>query len=136
MTDWIAWTRDYSVHVEQIDEQHRELFRRFNDLLEAMWDGKGKEAVRESLQFLGDYTVSHFEHEELLMSQHDYPHYRTHKSIHDGFVEEVKEFMARCGSLDLDTDVVAGVALKMGDWVKDHVKRVDVQFGELLRSRS
>jgi hemerythrin len=100
-----------------------------------MWDGKGKDAVRESLEFLGDYTVRHFKDEELLMIQHDYPHYRTHKSIHDGFVQEVKEFMAKCASADQDTGVVAGVALKLGEWVKDHIKRMDVQFGEFLRSR-
>jgi hemerythrin len=135
MVDWIAWTPDYAVHVQQIDEQHRELFRRFNDLLEAMWNGKGKEAVTDSLLFLGEYTVSHFKGEELLMMQYDYPHYRTHKGIHDGFVQEVKEFTAECANQDLETGVVVGVAVKLGDWLQDHIKRMDVQLGAFLKSR-
>jgi hemerythrin len=43
------------------------LFKRFNDLLEATWDGHGKQAVADSLQFLGNYTVYHFRAEESLM---------------------------------------------------------------------
>ncbi|MCA1959428.1 MAG: bacteriohemerythrin [Desulfomonile sp.] len=135
MADWISWTPYYSVHVEQIDDQHRELLKRFNDLLEAMWDGKGKEAVGSSLQFLADYTIYHFGAEKHLMIQHDYPNYGTHKSIHDGFVKEVREFLAKCATEDVGTGVVVGVAIKLGDWVRDHIRRMDVQFGEFLKSR-
>jgi hemerythrin len=135
MVDWIAWTPDYAVHVEQIDEQHKELFRSFNDLLEAMWDEKGKEVVTGSLQFLSNYTIFHFGAEEFLMVQHGYPDYQIHKSLHDGFVREVKEFVAKCASQDVGTEVVVGVASSLGEWVKDHVKRMDVQLGAFLKSR-
>jgi len=135
MADWISWTPDYGVNVERIDEQHRELFKRFNDLLEAMWDGKGKEAVADSLQFLADYTVHHFKAEEDVMMQYDFPHYATHKSLHDGFVQEVNEFLTECATQDVGTGVVVGVAIKLGDWVKDHIKRMDVQLGGFLKSR-
>ncbi|MGO9121022.1 MAG: hypothetical protein ACLQPD_25850 [Desulfomonilaceae bacterium] len=45
MGDWIPWLKDYEVNVAEIDEQHRELFRMFNELMDAVWDGKGKEAI-------------------------------------------------------------------------------------------
>jgi len=135
MADWILWTPEYAVHVEQIDGQHKELFRRFNDLLEAMWDEKGKEAVRDSLQFLSNYTIYHFRAEESLMVQCGYPDYQTHRRLHDGFVREVKEFVEKCASQDVGTEVVVGVAASLGEWVKDHVKRMDVQLGAFLASR-
>lgn len=32
----MAWSEDLAIGVAQIDQQHRELFRRFDDLLEAI----------------------------------------------------------------------------------------------------
>jgi hemerythrin-like metal-binding protein len=100
-----------------------------------MWDGKGKEVLDKNLLFLADYTIEHFGTEETLMKQHNYPHYMAHKKLHDDFVQEVKEFIAKFESEDLGTDLVVAVGTKLGDWVREHVKRTDVQFGKFLASK-
>jgi len=46
MADLIPWMREYEVNIEEIDEQHQELFRMFNELMDAVWDGKGKDAIK------------------------------------------------------------------------------------------
>ncbi len=67
MGQWIPWLPAYEIKVSEIDEQHRELFRMFNDLLDAMWDGKGRDIMQEKLQFLANYAVTHFNTEENYM---------------------------------------------------------------------
>jgi len=73
MGQWIPWLSAYEVKVAEIDEQHRELFRMFNDLLDAMWDGKGKAIMQEKLQFLASYAVTHFTTEENYMIRYNFP---------------------------------------------------------------
>jgi len=135
MAEWMSWTPDYSVHVRQIDEQHRELFRRFNNFLDAMWDGKGKDVLGENLMFLANYTVEHFGTEESFMRQFGYPEYQAHKQLHDSLVQEVNEFITRFRNENLDSNTVVNVANKLGDWVTNHIKGVDVRLGEFLSSR-
>ncbi|MHB9035807.1 MAG: hemerythrin domain-containing protein, partial [Armatimonadota bacterium] len=57
----VQWTPDLAVGVREIDDQHRELFKRVNDLLEAMSKGKGRDEIAKVVAFLGNYVVTHFE---------------------------------------------------------------------------
>ncbi len=45
MAEWIHWIKDFEVRVTEIDEQHRELFRLFNELMDAVWDRKAKDGA-------------------------------------------------------------------------------------------
>ena len=51
----LQWREDLAVGVKSIDEQHQELFRRINSLLEACNLGKGREEVASVIAFLGEY---------------------------------------------------------------------------------
>ena len=55
----LQWTSDFSVGETTIDHQHMELFQRFNDLLDACRQGRGKERVSLLLDFLDQYVVFH-----------------------------------------------------------------------------
>jgi hemerythrin len=135
MSDWFLWTPDLSVHVEKIDAQHRELFRRFNILAEAAFDGKGKEAIGESLQFLADYTIEHFGDEETFMKTYQFPDYTAHKQIHDAFVQDVKQFISSFESEQVTSNLVANVVQTLGDWTRDHIKGMDQQLGAFLQDK-
>ncbi|MFH0821517.1 MAG: bacteriohemerythrin [Pseudomonadota bacterium] len=135
MADWISWNADYSVKVPLIDEQHKELFRLFNEVGDALWDGKGKDKIQGALNFLADYTVEHFKAEEELMVRHGYPKYEFHKKVHDGFVQEVGSFVVRYKGEDVSSDLVVSVVNKLGDWVRNHVMEMDQEVGKYLQSR-
>jgi hypothetical protein len=42
---------------KMIDEQHQNLFKAINDLLKTCEEGKGKDELKTSLDFLTDYTI-------------------------------------------------------------------------------
>ena len=52
----VQWSENLAVGVNMIDEQHKGIFSRINNLMNAMSQGKGKEEVGKVLEFLADYT--------------------------------------------------------------------------------
>jgi len=135
VADWITWTPDLAVNVEKIDLQHRELIKRFNELGEAVWDGKGKQAIGDTLRFLADYTVEHFRDEEALMLAYGYPDYAGHKKIHEDFVGEVKAFIKEFENKDVQSAMVVSIVGKLGDWTRNHIRVMDKEVGAFIRAK-
>ena len=60
----MMWKDSYRLGVERIDQQHMELFRMTEDLVNAVKAGAGVEEYQKALGFLKDYVVYHFRDEE------------------------------------------------------------------------
>jgi hemerythrin len=135
MGQWIPWLSAYEVRVSEIDEQHRELFRIFNDLLDAMWDGKGKSIMQEKLQFLANYAVTHFTTEENYMIRYDFPNYTIHKKAHDDFTEGVVNLLKEYELEGAKTDTLVSVVQDLGTWTRDHIRDMDQEMGQYLVSK-
>ncbi len=132
----IEWREYLAVGVKEIDDQHKELFNRFNALLEACDAGKGKEEVSGLLDFLDTYVRVHFAAEEKLQAESGFPDYAAHREMHQGFVDELtrlKEEFRTHGPLPrlVATTNWVGVG-----WLMDHISRKDTKVGEHLRKRA
>lgn len=131
----VEWTSDLSVGVPQIDWQHKELFKRVNDLLEAMRAGQGKKEVGKVVEFLRDYVVSHFGSEEELMRQNSYPSASGHKALHEKFVADFRLLEKSILSGDWNSSFVISLQRYLVDWLNNHIGKVDKDLGAFLRSR-
>ena len=69
----IAWSKDLTVGVAEIDEQHRQWIQRLNDVAAAIAAHQGPVQLGQTLAFLVDYTQQHFATEEKLMAAVKYP---------------------------------------------------------------
>ena len=74
-----------------IDSEHRELFAAVNNLIDACAQGKGRDQIQKTVQFLGDYVAKHFRDEEGLQTKSNYPGYPAHKQFHDGYRRKLAE---------------------------------------------
>ena len=135
MGQWIPWLPAYEVNVPEIDEQHRELFRMFNDLLDAMWDGKGKNIIEEKLRFLAGYAVTHFSTEEKYMVNYNFPDYTAHKKLHDDFTAGVVDFLKVYERDGAKTDMLVSVVQDLGTWTRDHIRDMDQEMGKYLEAK-
>jgi len=128
----IKWDKSLAVGVQLIDEQHQELFRRVNALLEAMLAAKGKDEIGKLLAFLKDYVVEHFGAEQALMLKHRYPAFAQHKAQHDDFV---KTFLEVASEFE-KKGATGGIAIKLnsflGAWLRDHIGSTDMALGKFL----
>lgn len=129
----ITWNNNLLTGVEMIDNQHKELFSRFDTLLTACNQGKGKEEVMRLLQFLDDYIKEHFDAEEKLQLKHSYPQYAEHKAQHVTFVADVdhlkKQFLNEGATLPL----VIQTNQALVSWLIKHISNVDVAFARYLK---
>ena len=124
----VQWTPDLAVGVKEIDNQHKELFKRVNSLLEAVSTGKGKDEITRVVTFLGEYAVTHFQTEENFMTHYGYINYGAHKSEHLIFARDFARIKG-----DLENGVtsmsVILVQKKILAWLTNHIGKTDKALG-------
>lgn len=129
----IQWTQQLSVSVEEIDKQHKRLVNLINMLHDSMRMGKGKEVLGKVLEELTDYTVYHFESEEKLLMQNDYPSYAMHKKEHENLTKQVKEIKEKFDRGD--TVITVEFMGFLRDWLNNHILQVDKKYSDFLNSK-
>jgi len=128
-----TWTPELSTGVEEIDSQHKELFKRLNTLLDACSQQKGKEEVGGYLAFLEDYIVQHFSAEEAAMTKAGYPGLQAHRQEHDYFKQRIATIKKEFLDYGATIHVVLLAVRTSGDWLLSHIKKTDREMGAFLK---
>jgi hemerythrin len=131
----IEWTEDLTTGINEIDTQHKELFKRINRLLDACYQGKGKEEIDDLIRFLSDYVVDHFGTEESLMDRYDYPESRPHRSQHEDFQKRFSDLKRELQTSGERLVAVIGTNQLLGDWWINHIGKVDKTLGAFLKTK-
>jgi hemerythrin len=129
-----TWREEWATHNPLIDEEHKELFKAINGLLDACAAGKGRAEIASTVAFLEEYTAKHFRDEEQLQVNSHYPDYARHKTLHDGF----KTFVSQLGA-DLKREgptivLVSKVNAGCGDWLIRHIQTEDKKLAMHIRA--
>jgi len=120
--DYIQWIAEYSVGNKEIDEQHKVLFTMINDFFHQ----DNKEAAIMLFQSLSSYIDLHFEAEENLLRQINYPDTEEHINKHDELREK---FQLLRGKLDdYDLDVHHKIAMFLYNWLAKHILKADMEY--------
>jgi len=131
----VQWTPDLAVGVTLIDDQHKELFKRINRLLEASSQGKGKDEIGKLIQFLSDYVVTHFATEEKAMIQHGYGGVSAHKLEHLAFLRDFRDLASSYESQGASTSLLLAVQRRVIDWLNNHIRQSDKALGGFLKTK-
>jgi len=127
----LVWTQALAVGVEEIDEQHRELFRRVDRLLEAASGGLGE--VGPLIAFLREYVARHFASEERYMDEQAYPGRAAHQAEHRRFADDLAALESELESNGPGGDVSARLHRQVGDWLRGHILVTDLALGRFVR---
>jgi hemerythrin len=90
--DLIAWNREYSLGVPEIDTQHREIMTLINHTINHCTGNFIEEknyfdrVINTAIQYLSE----HFEAEEKILGKTKYETYEEHKKEHDTFLKKLK----------------------------------------------
>jgi hemerythrin-like metal-binding protein len=129
----IEWNDTYSVGIDHLDKQHKELVDQVNILHDAMKLGKAKSTLDEILKKLIKYTSIHFKSEEILFAQYGFPESKEHIDEHEKFVENVLDFKE-----DYDKGRVM-VSFEVMDFLKNwlitHILGSDMKYKSYLNSK-
>lgn len=130
----IEWIESLATGNNDIDEQHKELFRRFDNLLTACNQSKGKQEVGSTLMFLDDYVRSHFAMEEALQKKHNYPHYNEHKAQHEAFIRDLQKLEDQFKQEGVSLSLVIQTNQTMVNWLIRHINAMDHALADFLRA--
>lgn len=129
----VKWTPNISVNHPVIDEQHKELFNRIQDLIMSIGSENTVEEVETVIKFLADYIVIHFTTEENYMQLCHDPNYPYHKAAHEKFkknFQQIKEYYKKNGgSLYLTLRIQEEIV----NWFIHHIKKMDQKLARLLQ---
>lgn len=117
------WKEEYKVGIDKIDEQHRQLFDKIEQLLEIAKSGdkrSNQKKCMEIIDFLVDYTVFHFNTEEALQRERKYVSYAQHVKIHTEFKNTVQAYKELLGK-DFTAKTLKSFIGTMLAWLVNHV---------------
>ena len=128
----LIWDKMWSVGVDKIDRQHKELFDRINLLVCSMKSAKGKEEMITTLNFLEEYVIRHFNDEEEIQKKNNYPNYEIQHKEHEIFKNNLKELRKVFETTGVSTLFVISEQQKMSYWWRKHVIELDKDIGKFL----
>ena len=131
----LQWTQALSVGVDEIDDQHRELFRRAARLLDGINRGEPEE-IGTLVDFLHEYAVTHFGAEEAFMREEAFPGYVRHKAEHDRFISDLLALAREHERKGSGAFLSLKVNHWLVQWLKEHVSGTDAELGRFLQRRT
>lgn len=129
-----SWTQALAVGIAAIDEQHQELFRRVDRLLQVVSDGNSPEVTR-MLGFLAEYVRFHFATEEALMSDQGYPGIESHKAEHAHILRQVALASEEYRATGPVPAFTARLHHLLADYLRTHVGVTDSAMARFMRYR-
>lgn len=130
----IGWDESLTTGMTEIDEQHKQLFAHFEQLLAACKEGKGRDELLNMLGFLNEYADYHFKTEEAYMAQQGYAGLEEQRRQHQQFRDKLGrlELQARCDGAGID--LVAKTNRMVLDWIIQHIRSEDKKMVRLLNA--
>ena len=127
----LNWNDNYSVNVEEIDNQHKEIIRIINELYVSIVEGKSRDTMDKIFKDLTEYATIHFKTEEDYFEKFNYPEASFHKQQHEDIAKKIKEFKKRNeeGKKILDSEILHFLM----SWFVNHVILIDKRFAECFK---
>jgi hemerythrin len=122
----LHWEKRYSVGVEAVDHEHRELVDLINRLYEEARSKGSKVAV---LGFFGDLFKSisaHFALEERIMRERGYDQLLQHKDDHERLLDEIRDIMEDYEVTDLLDEQL--LSQRLDAWFSRHFETHDARL--------
>ena len=126
----VNWSRDLSVKVLAIDQQHKKLIKMINDFHDSIVTQKPKDAISHLIDGLAKYTVEHFEYEEKLFRKLGYTQTHTHIREHNQFREKVVDLQKRFAAGNVPPSVE--LSHFMRKWLTEHIQGSDKKYSEFF----
>jgi hemerythrin len=123
----IQWSEEFSVGVEELDQQHQQLIKMLNRLLSKReTTDTHSETISDTLQMMTRYAHKHFKSEENLMKAYNYPGLEEHKKEHLAYRRKAGDFST---ATILGIESVPEILIAyLFDWWTHHILDQDMKY--------
>ena len=127
MGAFVEWRSYYSVGEPALDAEHQQILGFIDELYAAMTVGQQNTKTIVLLDQLVQYTLNHFQHEERIMRECDYPQLSAHRAEHERMKQR---------TLDIRTNIEVvtnrDILQFLKDWWTNHIQDVDKSYSPYL----
>ena len=127
------WREEYAVHVNEIDAQHKEIFRLAEKLYHAIDTKAEKTVLSQMSEVLTNAVEIHLGAEEALMKTNHYPDLETHRQQHKLVINSLAEFRNQIYHSDFSSDKFKLGFLKK--WIIIDILTEDRKYGHFMDSK-
>lgn len=131
----IKWDDKYRLGFDMIDDQHKEIFKLFNDAFLSLENQKYDEIVGEIVGFLDNYIIYHFSQEEELQEFIEYPDVLEHKKFHKNFIDEFNIYKDSLKGNGLPMNAIKGLNM-LADWLVNHIQSEDYKLVSYIKENN
>ena len=129
------WDDSLSIGVRLIDEQHRALIQKLDDVSEATKANVGESEIVKALVFLADYARFHFSSEEEYMTETGYSGLAEQQQMHGKFMETLKNLEDDFQEEGSTKNLANAINTFLMNWLARHIKVLDRKFADFLSKR-
>lgn len=132
------WKDDYSIGIDSVDEQHKNLFLLGKELDEIVKKNEKNDNFADiilAISKLLEYTTDHFESEEKYMKSIEYPKL-------DEQIKEHKKMIDYISQVDIhhmessQHDTIQSLVDFLGNWILQHILEKDQQITDFVENKS
>jgi len=127
------WRDEYSANIQEMDIQHKKLFRMANELFKAIDSDKERYIIDIALKFLIQYSKTHFKEEEKLMKKYQFSEYKPHCKKHHDFIKHILGLKEQFKKRDIEMDMDLLDFFK--EWIINHILNEDRKYGPFLNTK-
>ena len=131
---YYKFTDNCLIGVDQIDDEHRGLFRlvgEVHELLKDQWTDDKYFEICDVIENLKEYASEHFRHEEEYMAKIGHPDLEMQKQQHAQFCEKVNEVDLRAAESDQQA-LISDLLSYLAEWLYKHIIGSDLLIGKLM----
>ena len=131
---FLKWSKELSVHMNEIDEQHKKLIGLINSA--RALDNKRSD-YNKKLEFvlngLVEFSRVHFSTEEKYFQKYAYPFANEHIIEHEKLIINVLKFKDRFDSKD--EDILDDLTVFLKDWLENHLMKHDFKYAKYFHEQ-
>lgn len=130
----MLWKEKYNIGVKHIDEQHKELFRRVECLVnevkeEGPWGTKVLK-LNKTFCFMKDYVCVHFKDEEDYQEEIGYPGLEEHRNMHASLINSITDLENQYFEQGFKEELMHQLTGYLLSWLVRHVTVADQKIAE------
>lgn len=131
---FFQWSDELSVNHQNMDNQHQTLIRYVNEFYDLVSSNAELAELIRCFDRIVEFTSFHFEAEEVVMEENNFPGIRQHKLIHQSLVKRVMEL--KQSLLNEEDNVRNDIKFFLKNWLTSHIKGIDKKYAEHINLSS
>ena len=127
----LQWKPEFSVGIESIDDEHRDMIRLINDIYAKLDAHADPVQIDECLGDIFSAISMHFALEERMMKNCGHESYDAHKEDHEELLDQIRDLMD-----EFVADPAAGATQlehRLSDWFSKHFSTHDARLHGSLK---